>query len=850
MARPVLLICALPVCLLVMTLQASAMQALDDSDLAGVAGQDGLTLQLDGNMSADTIRATMDVGDMDGAASVSANTVSFDGVDDNGVMGGNAGLQLKVDIGSDGTVPLLGLNFGTTERSRLRIDNLTVSSANYNAGSPGDPSKPETFGSSGRSYGTWAFDFEGNVDLVNNGIFNMDYDQAYLLGQINDADLFYSQDNDSWMAMHDFNLSWEIPEGTLGINNEGIVHRSGDPWSAGDPEREATEWYDENNNEVVDDGELLGALPSGSDLINLALDFEYIFGKQGSNEFEITPAARGLMHFGWLGSVKDAEVKWMPGGVWQGSTNGVFDPYGTEAVTSNGLRFSSQWDYVSQVEAEHVFGDAEKEFRWRLGETADVASTDKSRVNFELGDWTIWGSRTASKPAAHYFPLIALDVISGAGQGPGGLCWGHGSALVDVDGTGGATGCGSTVEPDTQFINVTPGSITNYGITENDENALAIIIRDGQLQSYSRKVRLLERDASGNIRTDTDPNRPGEEGREFDWGLIYSLANVSGNIYLYPGITRDGSGAVTDNQGVIADILLMSQTLDGNYQGNNWDHGSHLMIADTAANMGIGFLNSSFLLAANDTRIRVKPQVGTDYYSGGLDFFSPQARFNYRATFGGGLLPGHPGYDPDSTDQAQTVKGSNIDLNLEGLVNLRFSPSDPTEANNPGGARNYLGYSGALRLGSDTTDPTIKGETSDLSTCGSNGASTCGSYISLAEPSQPDAAIKLANITGDLAFTEGRVDVVGTGEIAESPEPKMVIANNIKLGYAAKSHMNSVLDTVPGIDSIAAGNPGNPVMINNIMLGDANLGRMVIPSAQIHSSITLEPQSAAVPFSP
>ncbi|MEQ3723670.1 DUF6160 family protein [Alcanivorax sp.] len=840
MARPVLLIGALPVCLLMMTLQASAMQALDDSDLAGVAGQDGISVQLDGNMSADAIRATLDT-DTAREATISTNGLTFQGVSPTGVIDGNAGMEFTLDAGSNGTDPLLRLGFGTTERTRLRIDNLT---AFVYTDDDSDPETPDVPVGSDRSYGTWAFDFEGNVDLINKGIFNMAYKKAYLLGQITDADLFYSQDDNAWMAMHDFNLSWEIPEGTLGINNEGIVHRAGELWSEGDPQRQATEWQDANSNGTVDEGELSGYLPSASDLINLALDFEYIFGKQGSNEFEITAGARGLMHFGWLGSVKDAEVKWMPGGVWQGSTDGVFDPYGTEAVTSNGLRFSSQWDYVSQVEAEHVFGDAEKEFRWRLGETADVASADKSRVNFELGDWTIWGSRTAAKPSAHYFPLIALDVISGAGQGPGGLCWGHGSALVD--GSGGASGCGSTAEPDTQFIDVTPGSITNYGITENDENALAIIIRDGQLQSYSRKVRLLERDASGNIRTDTDPNRPEEEGREFDWGLIYSLANVNGNIYLYPGITRDGTaGAVTDNQGVIADILLMSQTLDGDYQGHNWDHGTHLMIADTAANMGIGFMSSSFVLAANDTRIWVKPQDGTDYYSGGLDFFSPQARFNYRATFGGGLLPGHANYG--NTSVAQTIRGANLDVNLEGLVSLRFSPSDPVEANNPGGARNFLGYSGALRLGSNTTDPSMVGGTSNLATCGSGGNEDCGSYLSIAEPSQPEAAIKLANITGDIAFTEGRVDLVGTGELGTDSEPQMVIANNIKLGYAAKPHMNSVLDTVPGVDSIAAGNPGNPVMIDNIMLGDANLGRMVIPSAQIYSSITLEPQSAAAP---
>jgi len=777
--------------LMFLALPASAMQALGDADLAGVAGQDGLTLQLDGNLSAQSITATLDAG-TGSEASVTANTVDFVGVDPTGVPAGNAGLNLDIDVGNDGVDPLLSIDLATTTRSRLRIDDLTVS------------------GPSSRSYGTWAFDFDAKVNLVNKGIFNMSYNKAYLLGEISNGDLFYSQDGDAWMGMHDFLLRWEIPEGTLGIDSEGIVHRAGKLWGETGFSDTAT----------------------SSNIINLALDFEYLLGKkQGSDEFKITPDARGLMHFGWLGSVKNAELKWQPGGVWYTPTNGVFDPYGASAVTSNGLRFSSQWDFVSQAEAT-ALTDPEKEFRWRLGETADVASTNQSRVNFELGDWTIWGTRTAAKPAAHYFPLIALDVIAGVGQGPGGLCWGYGLALTNTQ--DGVSGCGGSNNPGTQFINMTPGNIDNYGITETSANALALIVRGGQLQSYSRKVRLLERDAAGV-----------ETSREFNWGLIYSLANVSANIYLYPGITRDVNGAVTNNQGVIADLLVMSQTLNGNNQGHNWDHGTHLMIADTDANMGIGFMSSSFVVAGNDTRIWVKPQVGSDYYSGGLDIFSPQSRFNYRATFGGGLLPGHASYDPDSTDVPQTVNGANIDLNLEGLVNLRFSPSDPASVFGD----NYLAYSGALRLGSNEGNGMI-GATSTLATCGSSGDQPCGSYISIAEPSQPEAALKLANITGDIAFTEGRVDLVGTDELGADSEPQMVLANKIKVGYAAKSHMNSVLDTVPGIDSIPSGNLGNPVMIDNIMLGNANLGRMVIPSAQIYSSITLEPQSAAVPFSP
>lgn len=776
-----------------LAMPAAAMQALDDLALSGVAGQDGISIAVDAPQQGITANAVQWKPD---ASTLSLNDVAITGVGADGAMAGAdaASATLTIDVGADAGTPLLALDFSTNTRLRLRTDSLTIPSA-FNK----------------RSLGTWAFDFEGGVQLINSGIFNAGYGKAYMLGEIKGADLFYRQGDDTrpWMLMHDLNLKWNIPSGVLGIENDGVVHRTGTPGSP-------------------------GALKE-SDLIRLAMDFEMVTGsKVGSEEFRVTSDARGLMFFGWLGAIRDVELKWSSGGVWQGATDGKFDPYGANAVTTEGLRFSSQWDYINLDDiAANSFLTADDEFRWRLGETADVASANKSRINFELGDWVMWGTRTARKPSPHYFPLIALDVIDGAGQGPGGLCWGHGPNYVDNAGSCGTGG---------QFVNVQPGRIGDYyGFSHTgDSGGLAVLVRDGQLQAYSRKLRLLERNAAGVQRTDIDPNRPGQVGREFNWGLIYSLANVDANIYLYPG----GSGH-DNNYGVIADLLVVSQTLDAanEVQARNWDHGTHLMIADTDANMGIGFISSSFVVAGNDTRVWVKPRVGGDYYSGGLDFFSPEARFNYRATFGGGLLPGHAGYGVSS--RAQTVLGADIDLNLEGLVNMRFSPSDPNEANNPGGARNYLGFSGALRLGSNFGDGML-GATTNLANCGSDGQSACGSYLSLAEPSQPDAAFRLANITGDIAFTEGRVDIVGTGEITNNPEPKMVIANNIKLGYAAGPRLGEVLDSVPGIPNDA----GQPVLIDSIMLGTANLGRIIIPSAQMYSSITLEPQSAAVPFIP
>lgn len=771
------------------------MQPLNDRALSAVNARDGIVISVEATQgwSADSMRIELDAdGPQNGdfRAEMGFNNVLLHGVHADGAVenASPASAQLSVDVGSDGSDALLKLGLETTSRVRARSDSLTI------------PSQP---GVDGRSFGTMAFDFDGGIELVNRGVFDASYDKAYLKGWIDNANLFYRQgdDTNAWVAMHDLDLLWEIPEGTLGITQEGIVHRAGDPQNPG------------------------VAPLSTSDTINLAMDFDLIFGRKvGDEEFRVTQDARGIMHFGWLGSIKDAEIKWMPGGIWYGQTDDVFDPNGAGAWTSEGLRFSSQWDYVSRAQAV-ALGDVGKEFRWRLGEVADVASNDRSNIQFELGDWTIWGSRSASKPAAHYFPLIALDVINGAGEGPGGLCWGSAqNTAVNVCQGGGH-----------QFVNLRPGftggtygsAVQNAG----DAGALAIIVRDGQLQSYSRTVRLLEWDAAG-VRSE----------REFGWGLIYALANLDANIYLYPG--GSGTAGNVDN-GIIADIMVMSQTLDGSQQGFNWDHGTHLLIADTDAEMGIGFVSGSFLLAANDTRMWVRNQTGSDYYSGDLDFFSPTARFNYTSTFGGGLLPGHPDYDPLNPDPArpQTVRGALLDLNLEGLVNLRFSPSDPDST----AGRNYLGYSGALRLGSNGSGECAGGSDCGLATNGSADDRSYGSYISIAEPNRPEVALRLANITGDISFTNGRVDLVGTGERGtgsagneegtDPSRPKMVISNDIQIGQAAHSRLlDGVADTQVNIVQ------AQELMIDRIMLGDATLGRMIIPSARIHSSITLEPQ--------
>lgn len=806
-----------------------AMSMLSDASLSEVVGRDGLTIIMEtpnAGWSADMIgwRTDVDGFDADGDGTISTAEEAYEAhlqyrnvtarsVDLTGATLGSNPVTLTqtIDVGVDGTDALLNYYIGV-DRVRLQAEGITI------------PSQ-----AGGRSFGTWALDAPMAMTLRNKGLFNNDYDKAYVRGEVGRSDpstgevlehanLFYRQAalaNGPYLTMHELHALWEMPAGTLGVDSEGIIWRTG---YGGD-------WQNIPGSRTLTE----------ADLIHTALDFEYLYKDprhhSGNQNFVVSQQDRGLMHFGWLGSIKDAELRWRTGGTWYDTTpgpGGIGDIYDV-SNKSGGLHLSASWDFVNRAEAA-ALGTPEREFRWRLGETSDICpggvcapGQNGSRINFELGDWSLWGTPNSRKPAAFYFPLISLDVVNGAEQGAGGLCWGF--AYNGPAGTCSANGG--------EYIHLLPGHVGlglgTEGTPQSSTGAVAIHIRDGQLQAFSRGVRLLELDAAG---TTTETN--------FDWGLIYALANVDGSIYLYPG------GLSSADNGLVADIMLMSQTLDENsplQQGFNWDHGTHLLVADTNIDgsgvgqtrnaMGVGFLSSSFLLAANDTAISILEQSDpNDYYTGGLQFLSPATRFHYKATFGGGVLPdenGSYGLGP------RIVQGALLDVNLEGSAGIRFSPSGPNgswsaadgQYTGPlNDARNYLGYSAAFRLATLSNEG-IEGDAS---------SGEYGSYLLLAEPGRPDVAWRFANVEGNIAFTHGIIDLRGTNEDGDG-KPKLVVANNMMIGSAATSalsdHFGSAISINPAV---------NPELKANLMLGESTLGTAVIPSATVYSSITLTPQ--------
>lgn len=776
----------LATCLLGMATPVLALEALDEQELSAVHAQDGLTVQVTSNsgITAQQINLIMDAGTAN-AATLSMQDISLRGVSTAGVVGGPVNATTTLDVGADGPAgtPVIAINLNT-DLARLRVNDLRL----------GDDAT--------RSFGTMAVDGKIAVSLLGEGgIFNNAATQTYLKGEITDGAIYYRGlwHQHPYLILNNLHALWEMEAGALGITNEGIR---------------------------------MSTIGTASPYINVALDFDllYKFPLPDGNEpvdFMVTGRESPILHFGWLGSLKNAELKWGVGGSWSGYT-----PYSLANVTG-GLRLSSKWNFVDHDEAAGL-GKPEKEFRWQLGEAAREGTTgDKTRVNLELSDWTAWGSAQY----AHNFPLIAMDVIN-SNQGPGGLCWGNSTD---------AAACGSGG----QFVNLTPGTVTGYSAAVNRTNAdsIALMVRDGQFMTYSRKIKLLERNASGAL-----VNQVAGAPRSFNWGLIFTMANIDGNVYLYPGNGDQGDVAGgSENRGIMADVMLMSQSFANGCdialancaqasgtQTLNWDKGTHLMIADTDVNgngttgenrdaMGIGLVSSSFLLLADDARVAVRQTAAGDYWRGGIDIMSPRTRFHFKGVFGGGVLPDDAGhYGPKGEE---FLAASVIGINLEGMVNLRLSPSEVVV----NGPRNFIGFSGAFRL--QDTDIAGFSESTDADTVDD------GTFISLAEPSDAAIDLRFSRITGDLAIVNGRMDLRGTNEDnavgyagGGDGKPKLVIDQTIQFGSTASARMTD------GFGGVSLASPGQAFEIGRVEFSGQTLGRIVIPSGQLYTSFSLKPQ--------
>lgn len=748
-----------------------ALQPLDDKAMSRVNGQDGISIDLatsNAGISAGALNVEFDSDVPANEGVLGLGDIDIVGVNiPTGDTGNSAVVfESEIDVGSDTSgSPFLSYDLRLNTPTRLRLGNLNLGGTN--------------------SFGSAAIEASSaRLSLVNRGIFSMTEGSASLYGEIIDSSLFYrwsTAAGDPYLVLDNFDLRWDMPSGTLGLisaplNNDAVFgnsYASGIFMSSGD--------------RVLNPG-----TPLSESYIDVLLDYDLKYRNPASASPEFRgndPGAGPMLNFGWKGALTDARLIWGRGGSWDAA--GRWD---NESSLTSGLRLEARWNYMTNAEA-GTLGDPEKEFRWRLAEAGG------NRTGIELSDWQ-------NLPGAEYafdFPFLALDAIP-AGRGPGGasggLCWGG----ADNGGTGACADAGD-------LVRLTAGAVRNSGMDGTAYDAMGFIIRDGNQLAYSNQLKVMD----GTTVAQT-----------IDWGLIYTFANIDGNVFAYPG-----GNPSNPNEGLMVDLLMMSQSLDANGNHNwewnhptHWDTGTHFMIADTAActssggpidcgagetGMGIGLIGSSLMLMFNDMRIYMKTGSG---YEAGIDVYSPQTRVSLNGTFGGGTIP----------NGDKLVRGALVDANFEGQLNLRLTPDDPNC-----GATNSCGlnFSAAVRL----EDIAV----SDFALDGNLGASGEGSYIKLAELNAPDMAYTLGDITGDFAWTNGRIDLRSDDDTGVPDQPELELSNDILFGSTAKDRL------VDG-GLIASGDAAQPFIINNAALGDNRMGAVAIPSGQWGMTLRLRPQ--------
>lgn len=434
--------------------------------------------------------------------------------------------------------------------------------------------------------------------------------------------------------------------------------------------------------------------------------------------------------------------------------------------------------------------DLASDFQFVIGEAGD----DRSFLEFANPVSLTAANGTALNRNDVEFGYLTLDTVSAGHDTVPNICYGGGNPYGGVD-----SACSSSTE------DILP--VQSIDLPASD-TGLALVARDWGLHAYASKVQYRD-----GVTSDNDVN----DG----WALIYTLGDISSNWYLYPQ-AGGGTDAETD-AGFIMDVATAIQTVGGadpvtgRPLRQRWEDGTNLMIGDTdftypsghpaadyAQGMAIGLMGSDLLFVADDMGVALTQLEG-------LGLSSDAVRLQLRGIFGGGDIPRmtHPVY------------GSYIDMNLE-FDKFQFNLFP---ALFDGSYINFGGFFSLANLNNGFAGNTTGGDSDD------------GSYISLAEPNfnKLDVDVRLADITGDIRIPlsvvgdGGKIDLISASGTQGQPGfegPKLKIETNMKVGAAAMGDGS-----------------GDPLTIGRIEFGNKDLGSMIVPSANIYTSVTLEQQN-------
>lgn len=774
---------------------ALALQSVSDDELSSVTAQDGLTLSVNAPASIGTgkVRLNPDAGTASSATvefyGVSGSTPLMASIGNNGAPNGASPVTITssviMDAGANGGgSPGLSLDVqGSWSRMRMQTANQLVYSGDAGSSSP-------TVG-----YGAMALDGPGSVSFAQTapGLFgaplNLAADKLHITvgGKQFDPTAVVLANNPYGQFYY--------RQGAAGTGAELVLDKL--YFDAG---------FTPGIGGRISLCSATGCNPLGYGGFNTGrtglyigtphLDFNMTYainlrtqptgGTSGGFRTDLADPKGGLAYWGWTGGFNNAELLISSGGSFSpsatagahynpdypGDTSGTY----TAAPRNEGLNIGFKADYDSS-------------FTWLVGQAG-------GRAVIGFGDWASLDPSVKGLSA----PNITIDVIN-ANQGSGGLCWGgkaYGSGASGV-----CTGTvGSSTGPSAAWGNggLAPGATsTNPGKFLNlapSQSGLALAVRDLSLQAYSRNVTIYDDMNNNGLYTDTVGGIP--ETQTYAWSLIYTLGQVDGNIYYYPGNTGGTANGLT------ADVLFMSQSFypTGSNGTNVLLGNTNFMIEDSASTLGVGFVQSNLLFAAK--RLEMLLQTGTMgaalTNTGGIQLSSNDMRIELQGLLAGGKLP--------NLTASQFEKMFYLDMNLQMSLFQALLYGDSSNG------YPFLGYRARMTFA----------DTAALGSVIGNPAASDGAYVSLAEPSNPSVDVRFANITGDVNITGGRVFLISANDAVNAPDKvrRLQMSQTMQIGATVS---------------------GGSALSTNVKFGGKQLGTINIPTGQIYSSIILKPQS-------
>lgn len=577
--------------LLLFGFKALAMQPLSDGEMAGAVGQAGLALSLetDGPITASQIEWEMDAANAARAASLILQNISLDWADS---------ADFTFDVATDASDTPYVMLTGNWSDLKARIGGIAHS------------------GAPGHTMGALAINTSGSFLLINEGgPFNSASDSASL-NYTSEGDVFWRQRDVAGapeLGLKDFAIGIDIPKGTVGIDDAGIVI----------------------------------AAPEAS----FDLTFDLSFAPSTTNAYDRS-SHDALVHTGWRGDLRNVDFRLAGGGAWHDISGDFYDL----TRRGHGLNTDLKLD----------FGE---EFVWVTGQPHQARARAEfsgwQRLGAEAG-FNTNGTRVARQGVAmagYDFRLpLTLDALRGGSeaQWPGGVCFGgatSGGALTS-SACGAAGGNYVYLPPDdnTLAMLIRGAGLHAYntkveiwereysgGIwgphAKTDEFHWSLLYTFGQLD--------------GNIFM-----RPEAPGSDVGFRADIVLGFQS------PGYWH---AALNNFAGMSGDPQTDPRA--------RWATNTHFMIADTEAGeagFGIGLANADVLWRVEDLAVRlVNPATASSYrlendvlrhtLSAGVWLETDRkgegiaAQYNFRGMFGGG----------DLSNLENLVQGLLLDVNLE-----------------------------------------------------------------------------------------------------------------------------------------------------------------------------------------